>query len=78
MEELERYVNEQDFSKAICWIGENIENYEDISPVHELMDMALRFDDLCYDYLDSVWEYDECNRLMKEIIRLVVNVGLYI
>lgn len=72
MEELERYVNEQDFSNAISWIGENIENYEKVYPVYELMDIALRFDSLCYDYYD---ECDEYNRLMKEIIRLVVNAG---
>ena len=66
MQEFIDYVEKQDYPRAISWCVDNMNKFSTLSAKYELMDIALMFDALCYDYLDSVWEYDELNRLMKE------------
>lgn len=74
MQEFIDYVEKQDYPRAISWCNDNMNKFSTLSAKYELMDIALMFDALCYDYLDSVWEYDELNRLMKETLNFLKNI----
>lgn len=75
MEELERFVEKQDFDNAVKWINYHIDDYYEYSTNWKFMKIVCLFDRLCLDYINLAFGYDECKRLMKETINLLVNVG---
>ena len=74
MQEFIDYVEKQDYPRAIDWCHIHKEDYEEYSIERHFIDIAISFDDLCYAFLHSVWEYDECNRLMKETLNFLNNI----